>query len=546
MVRKTSSESTWESTTRHIKADIIILGCSLPGIVTAHKLKKRFGDAVDVVVLDLADKEVYGSKCNVAFQEEEEEEKEDIVNTRTAKELLDSVGKHYIAVYAKEFNISIPEAIMAPQKFKTSLNKLFEYKSGHTVDFNQDFHDFDYLNMLERFELTQYQTLLDQYMRKLFHGNALDSEGERKQLMYYDQTTMEKHLCNALIFANSKDIMRNIVRLVCGASASVVSVLFYLHQCYRTSGERNHLGGDNTKMLEKLLGYCRKRIASKLQKSVADITMPAKPIRQISSYSDEQVILRTLKGDTNYVCNLLAMAMKPDELRNIEVEAQLLCNNELAITAAMKKGTTKRFVIQYEDCFWQRCGYSGDILSVRGPIIWATERPGMSATGSLEKYAALTGYLRLKNDDEDDSREAVIKQLVRLFGGDAATPVTYRETDIADIYVPRCGDFIGLRRLTGGPKPKNLEWGALDIFADGDLAAALEAGHTAYVHLMSSLHPQALTYEDISAVEWPTMFNEDPLKKWLSKMTITSSIRLMVYAVAAYTGMRLIQTYMRK
>ncbi|CAH2227838.1 probable flavin-containing monoamine oxidase A [Pararge aegeria] len=536
---------TWESTTSHIKADVIILGCSLPGIVTAHKLKKKFGNTVDIVVLDLTGSVASGSKCNVTFQEEEGEN-EDFVHKGTAKELIDNVGRHFIAVYAKEFNIPVPDAIITPEKGKTALNKLFEYKTGDTVDCKQDFHDFDYLNIFENFELNQYQTLLDQYMRELFQANNIENVSERHQLMYFDQTTMEQHICNALIFANSKDIMRNIVRVVCGAPASVVSLLFYLHQCYRTSSARNHLDGNNTKLREKLLGYCRKRIASKLQKSVANITMPAKPIKKISTYSDEQVILRTFKGDTNYVCSLLAMAMKPDELRHIEVESQLLYNSEVEITAAMKQGKAKKFLIQYEDCFWQRYGYSGDILSVRGPIIWAMERPTMSATGSLEKYAALIGYLTLKENDDEDSREAVIKQLVRLFGADAASPVSYRETDIADIYVPRCGDFIGLRRLTRKFQPGYLEWGALDIFGDGDVAAALEAGHTAYLHLMSCLRPQALTYEEISAVEWPTILSEGPLRKWLAQFTIKSSLRLAAYTAATYVVLRLLRSYIRK
>ncbi|XP_034834999.1 probable flavin-containing monoamine oxidase A [Maniola hyperantus] len=544
MVKYTKS-STWESSTSHIRADVIILGCSLPGFVTAHKLKKRFGDTVDIVVLDLTGKEVGDTKCNVTFQEEEQEEGGEYIHKGTAKELLDSIGKHYIAVYAKEFNVPIPDAIISPEKLKTTLNKLFEYKTGDTVECTQDYHDFDYLNILEKFELNQYQTILDQYMKDLFQAHAIDNVSERKQLMYFDQTTMEKHLSNALLFANSKNIMRNIISLVCGAPANIVSVLFYLHQCYRASGARNHLDGNNTRLREKLLGHCRKRIARRLQKSVADITMSAKSIDKISSYSDEQVILRSLKGDTNYVCNLLAMAMKPDELNNIEVEAQLLYDSELSLTAAMKKGRAKKFLIQYEESFWQRLGYSGDILSVRGPIIWATEHPRMSSTDSLEKCAALIGYLKLKVDDED-SKEAVLKQLVRLFGDDAATPVSYKETDIADIYVPRCGDFLGLRRLTGRPKPKYLEWGALDIFAEGDVAAALEAGHTAYLHLMSCLRPQAVTYEDISGTEWPTILNEDPLSKWLAQLTITSSIRVVACTVAAYVGIRLIQSYMRK
>ncbi|CAH0727657.1 unnamed protein product, partial [Brenthis ino] len=529
----------------HIKADVIILGCSLPGIVTAHKLKKKFGNTMDIVVLDLAGKRDNESKCNIAFQEEKEEEITDSNTCEgTAKEVIDNLARYFLTLITKDFNIPLPDAIIEPIKVRNPFYKVFEYKNGKAVDCEKNFHNFDYLNILERFELNQYQTLLDQNMKDLFQAHKVDDAPERNRLLYYDQTTMEKHICDALLFPNSRDIMRNTVRLVCGASTKAVSVLFYLHQCYRTSTSRNHLDGNNTRFREKLLGYCRKRLTTKLQNSIAYITLSSKAIEKISSNSDEQVILKTIKGDTNYVCNLLAMALKPDELHNIEVESHLLSDSEITVITNMIKGKAKKFLVQYEENFWRRKGYSGDILSIRGPIIWATERPIMSSTGSTETYAALVGYLR--NENGDDCRGDVLKQLVRLFGKEAAEPISYRESDISDIYVPRCGDYIALRKLTLKPKPKYVEWGALDIFADGDIAAALEAGHTAYNHLVSSLRPQAQTYEDISVVEWPTIFNDNPLQELLCRITITTSLRIMMYSAAAYIGARLIQSYMHK
>nr|XP_026487063.1 uncharacterized protein LOC113394079 [Vanessa tameamea] len=534
-----------EDDSSHITADVIILGCSLPGIVTAHKLKKKFGNTMDIVVLDLAGEKPGGSKCNVAFQGEDDEENKETYDEGTAKEVIDNVARHYLNMLAKDFNIPLPDAIIAPEKVRTPLNKLFEYKNGMTAACLRDFHDFDYLNVLEKFELNQYQTLLDENMKGLFQANKFDDASERHRLLYYDQTTMEKHICGALLFPNSRDIMRTTVRLVCGASAKTVSVLFYLHQCYRSSSSRNHLDGNNTKFREKLLGYCRKRLANKLQKSIANITHSAKTIKKISSYADEQVILKTIKGDTKYVCSLLAMALKPDELRNFEFEAQLLTDREIAIIRSMIKGKTKKFLVQYEEHFWRREGYSGDILSIKGPIIWATERPKISSTDSMERYAALIGYLRVK-DDDDNLRDGVLSQLVGLFGEEAADPISYKESDISDVYVPCCGDFITLRRLTLRTVPKYLEWGALDIFADGDVASALEAGHVAYLHLMSYLRPQAQTYEDVSTAEWPTIINDNPFQEWLAQLTLTTGVRLMVYTAITYIGIRLVQSYTRK
>lgn len=529
-----------------IKADIIILGRTLPGIVTAHKLKSTFGNTLDIVVLDLASSARNISKFNVAFQQDVNSDEEETTHCDATKQLRDNEARYYLAKFTREFKMPLPDVLFAPQKVKTPLNKLFQHRNGKTVECLTDFHDFDYLSYLEKFELNQYQNLLDVSMRDLFQTKKADTIADRRRLLYYDLTNMDQHIRSALLFPTSREIMRTTVRLVCGAPANVVSVLFYLHQCYRTSSSRNQLDGDNTRFREKLLGYCRQRLAVKLQQSVADITLSAKSIKEIRTYSAEQVILKTIKGDTSYVCNLLAMALRPDQLSKIQVEEKLLSSSQVDKTNFMIPGHAKKFLVQYEEGFWRDQGYSGDILSVQGPIVWAMEQPRLSTTGSSEKYFSLIGYLMVRDDDNADSKEAVLEQLVKLFGEEAATPISYKETDISDVFIPRCGDFVALRQLTGERIPKYLEWGALDVFADGDVAAALQAGHTAYLNLLTCLRPQAQTYEDRSIVSSPIILRSNPLDNWLASINVVTSMNVLMYTAAIYMGFCLFNSYMRK
>jgi hypothetical protein len=551
MVKKfKKSYSVDSGSPNNIQADVIILGCSLPGIVTAHKLKRKFGDTMNIVVLDMAEGQKIPSKSNVSFRQKTDDDDEsmsDLSNEEDSQPLVDDyTARHYIARYAKELNIALPEYFLENRN-STSLNKLFQHTNGNTVECPNDFHDFTYLNFIEKFELNQYQTLLDHSMKNLFQ-NKDDTDQERKRLLYYDQTNMEHHICDALLFSTSRDVMRTIVRLVCGASADSVSVLFYLHQCNRTNSSRNHLDGDNTRFREKLLGYCGKHLANKLQQSIADITLPSKPIKEIRAYSDERVILKTMKGETNYVCNLLAMALRPDELHKIDVEDQLLSAKEADVACAMTRGRAKKFAVQYETNFWASQGYSGDILSIKGPIIWAMEKPKLSTTGSLGRYPTLIGYLKVKEGTKSGmtNEEAVLEQLVKLFGSEAAFPVSYKETEIDDVFVPKCGDYVAIRTLTGQVSRKYLEWGTLDIFADGDLAAALQAGHTAYLHLLSCLRPQAQTFEDLCTVSFPTALCEGPLEEVLCHMNYKRGFRMVLYTAVFYIGVRLLRDYMKK
>ncbi|XP_022822128.1 uncharacterized protein LOC111353367 [Spodoptera litura] len=553
-----------------VEADVIVLGCTLPGIVAAHKLKRKFGDSMDIVVLDLGSTFNYQSKCNVAFTEhsDSDSDTENTNNTMyynyTARQLLDNVARIYLLQYAKEFKLPLPKSIINPegliksefdedssslsseQEDRIPLQKLFQYPNGTTVEFLNNLHDFEYLSFLEKFELNQYQTFLDQCMSELFQTNKVNLEEERKVLQYYDRTTMEKNICETLLFSTSREIMRIIVRLVCGAPAKRVSLLFYLHQCYRTSSSKNHLGGLNTRFREKILGHCRKRLSSKLQQSVASITMQTKSIKQIRTYS-EQVILETLKGEITYTCNLLAMALRPDQLHNITVEDRLMSEKQIKMTKDLQPGYAKKFNILYRENFWSKQGYSGDIFSMRGPIIWAMERPRMSATGSLEKYSGLIGYLMVReNDNGHESKAGVVEQLVKLFGEEAADPVSYRETLIADVYVPSCGDYTSLRKLMTEGSPKFLEWGALDVFADGDVAAALEAGHIAYLHLLGCLRPQAQTFDDIVATDWPTVLSESPLSRWKSQINMINGIKITMFTVAVVVGIKLLRSLLNK
>ncbi|XP_063548175.1 uncharacterized protein LOC134755615 [Cydia strobilella] len=530
----------------NIRADVIILGCSLPGIVAAHKLKKTFGKSMDIVVLDMSTVRKDISKGNVAFQVDDDESEDDgPEEPESVSKFVDNIARDYLLRFTKEFGLPLPDAIANPKLVRSPLNKLFQYRDGSTVQCTTDYHNFDYLNVVERFELNQYQDLLDQNARDLFQPRRVNRDVERRNLLYFDKTTMESHLCGALLFSNSRAVMRMLVQLVCGASSYSVSVLFYLHQCYRTSSMRNHLDGANTRFREKLFGYCRRHFSHKLQKSVADITVIAKPIQKIRSYSNEQVILETIKGETNYICNLLAMALRPDELLKIAVEEQFMSNREAAVVGAMLPGRVIKFRIQYERNFWQSQGYSGDILSIRGPIVWAMERPLLSTTGA-ETNAGLVGVLIVR-DGVSNSKDAVLEQLTNLFGEEAAKPLVYKEKNISDIFVPRCGDYVVLRNLTSSIKPNSVvEWGALDVFGEGDVAAALEAGHNAYLHLLRCLRPQATTFEDLELTSSPTILDEGPLTRSIPRFNYINTIKMVVCTTALIIGMKLIRSYMQK
>ncbi|GBO98923.1 Probable flavin-containing monoamine oxidase A [Eumeta japonica] len=530
-----------ETDTNNIEADVIVLGRSLPGVVVAHRLRQKFGDTMDIKLLDLSGVVDNYSSRNVTFQVPLGEDDRQRESLDAADVYIGNVAHRYIMHYMTEFNIPIPETL-----FRTEVSdppqKMYQYRDGRVVTSPNDYHEFSFLNFFQRLELNNYQSSLDRRMSELFRGRRED-DADSRTLRYYDRTSMESDLVSFLLLSESRDVMRLVVRTVCGASAHSVSLLFYLHQCYRNGGSRNYVGGANTSLREKLLGYCRKRLTRKLQQSVEDITFLVKPIKTIRTYSDEQVIVETTKGDYNYVCNQLAMAVRPEELSKISFEERLLSNLWEAVESArgLRPRQTKKFQVKYAEKFWRQRGFSGEILSVRGPILWAIEKPVYSTTGSLEKYSTLVGFLEADDEDEANSREAVLAQLVELFGAQAASPTEYRETEVEG-FVPRCEDYVALRSLARTSSAL-VVWGALDLFADGDLAAALEAGHSAYVRLVLSMRPQAQDFDDLSAMQWRRVLPDTSFVTWFNTLSYNDGFRYVMYCGALYLGYRVFRKY---
>ncbi|MGI1660977.1 flavin monoamine oxidase family protein [Palleronia sp. KMU-117] len=87
-----------------------------------------------------------------------------------------------------------------------------------------------------------------------------------------------------------------------------------------------------------------------------------------------------------------------------------------------------KFVAVYDAPFWRRDGLSGDAMSRRGPLAEIHD-----ASGPDGAPAALFGFLGVpapqRRGREDDLRAAALQQLARIFGPEAAAPVT---TDFAD------------------------------------------------------------------------------------------------------------------
>lgn len=113
----------------------------------------------------------------------------------------------------------------------------------------------------------------------------------------------------------------------------------------------------------------------------------------------------------------------------------------LARTTPVWMGAITKVVIQYSDAFWRRNGLSGSAISHVGPMREVHDMSGVDAVP-----AALFGFVPAQTVGEPTvTRDAVVAQLVAMFGPDAATP---ESVEIKDWRHERFTSPLGVEQLT--------------------------------------------------------------------------------------------------
>ncbi|TDP44038.1 flavin monoamine oxidase family protein [Zavarzinia compransoris] len=162
----------------------------------------------------------------------------------------------------------------------------------------------------------------------------------------------------------------------------------------------------------------------------------------------------------------------------------------------MPMGSVIKALVAYERPFWRARGWSGEVVSDRGPF-----GPVMDATPPGSPHGFLVGFFdgghsrALSGAPMDLRRAAAVKALQRYFGPEAATPIGYVDKDwIAEPW--SLGGYAGFTApgtlTTCGPALRlpcgRIHWSGTETATRwiGYLDGALEAGERAAAEVMAS------------------------------------------------------------
>ena len=238
---------------------------------------------------------------------------------------------------------------------------------------------------------------------------------DEQTLASWARRSVHSRLARTLLFATVRCVL-----CVEPAEVSLLYLLFYIRSA-----------GGLMKLIEVGDGFQQDRIKGgaqgvslKLASRLGTALRLGEPARAIEQTADGVAVISE-KG--RYRARRAIVALPPSMTTSIDMGQGIYAERHwLAERAAM--GSSIKFVAVYERAFWRDQGLSGQFVGDGGPV-------QMVFDGSRQDPATLVGFIMGEQGrgwsarTEDERRAAVLADLARYFGPEAARPRAYIDKD---------------------------------------------------------------------------------------------------------------------
>ncbi len=217
------------------------------------------------------------------------------------------------------------------------------------------------------------------------------------------------------------DLVACSTRAVFGADPEELSLLymaFYTAQGDSLEMLTNTEGGAQDSIIVGGAQQMSQRLAARLGAAVR-LGQPVSRIRQ----DDQGVDVTT---ETGFVARAkyAVIAMPPVAAGRLIYDPVLPpARRDLHTRAPM--GRYYKVIVTYEKPFWRDAGFSGEVASVRGPIVAAYDDDPGDNSGALLGFIGGDAAQQWRTLPPDARREAVLECLARWFGPAALSPTAY-------------------------------------------------------------------------------------------------------------------------
>jgi len=264
----------------------------------------------------------------------------------------------------------------------------------------------------------------------------------------WDAITLEQWMSKNVPTTSARFLFGSIARAILAAEPSQMSFLYFLNYIRVGHGIEEVAGTADGAQDERLVEGMQSvslRLADELGPSVR-LDAPARAIEQDS----DGVTVHSAQG--SHRARLAIVCLPPPLLGNIDFTSPLPARRA-AVATKMPMGSCIKYMATYERPFWRDAGLSGDAVSDGDTILTVMDNCTHDAqVPALVAFAVGDTAKQWSHRSANERRAAVVRELARLFGPQAASPTAFHEMNwLAEPYsggcyiaVPQPGDLMAI------------------------------------------------------------------------------------------------------
>jgi monoamine oxidase len=241
----------------------------------------------------------------------------------------------------------------------------------------------------------------------------------------WDDLSVDDWLHRNVRTSSARKLLQIGTEMIFAGDPRDVSFLFFLYYLHAGGGFTRLAEVRNGAQQDRLVGGAQE-LSRRMAAGLGDAVRLGFPISRVE-HDARGVVVSGERGEVRAEWAILALA--PAMLSRIAFVPELPAARR-DLHASMPMGSAMKCVVGYERAFWRERGLTGEALSDAGPC-----RAFFDDCDAGGGHPALLGFVMAEETRRfgakplDERRAAVVAELVRLFGADAARPTAYVDHD---------------------------------------------------------------------------------------------------------------------
>jgi monoamine oxidase len=447
--------------------DTVIVGAGLAGLNAARALA---AGGATVVVLEARDR----------------------VGGRTFTQLVGDTpvdrGGQYIAPDQARMHRLVRELGLHTMATCHHGSKVIDF-CGHRATYTRD------IPSLPPHVLLQVQFFLS-LLNRASKGVAPASPWSAGHAQRWDAISVEGWFRRFTVDGVSRAFLAHVIRMTFGVEPSEMSLLHLAHWV-GTAGGLTHMAAVKNGGQQDYLAEGTQEIAKRVAASLNNAIVLGAPVHRI--LQDAHAV--TVHSDRVWRARFAIVAIPPLLAGRIDYDPAMPALRD-GLTQRFPMGAAIKCIALYERAFWRERGFSGEAIADGDPVgvvLGSSDLPSNQQPARLHSLVAFiegAPARRWSARPAAERRQAVLRDLARLFGTDAQSPVEYIEQDwIAERWTGGCSagvmppgvlaQFGPVLRLPVG----RLHWAGSETATEfyGYMEGALESGERAAREVLARL-----------------------------------------------------------